>query len=124
MAKYFTIAQANEVVQIIRPLMRQLLEMRASIQKKQPEAWPVVEKAAGNGGNKAASKVALEFEKMETLVKAIQGTGALLKDLNSGLVDFLALRDGREVYLCWRYGEDEIQYWHEIEAGYSGRHPI
>jgi hypothetical protein len=124
MAKYFTIAQANEVVHIIRPLMRQLLEMRASIQKKQPEAWPVVEKAAGNGGNKAASKVALEFEKMETLVKAIRGTGALLKDLNSGLVDFLALRDGREVFLCWRYGEDEIQYWHEIEAGYSGRHPI
>lgn len=124
MAKFFTVKQANEVVTIIRPLMRQLLEMRASIQEKQPEAWPALEKSAGNGGNKVASKVALEFEKMETLVKAIQGTGALLKDLNSGLVDFLSLRDGREVYLCWRYGEEQIQYWHEIEAGFSGRNPI
>jgi hypothetical protein len=124
MAKFFTVQQANEVVTIIRPLMHQLLEMRASIQEKQPEAWPALEKAAGNGGNKVASKVALEFEKMETLVKAIQGTGALLKDLNSGLVDFLSLRDGREVYLCWRYGEEQIQYWHEIEAGFSGRNPI
>lgn len=124
MAKFFTVAEANQVIEIIRPLMRQLLEMRASIHRKQPEAWPVLEKAAGNGGNKAASQVALEFEKMETLVKAIQGTGALLKDLNTGLVDFLTVRDGHEVYLCWRYGEDEIHYWHEIDAGFSGRNPI
>jgi hypothetical protein len=124
MAKLFTVAEANQVITIIRPLMRQLLEMRASIQRKQPEAWLAVEKAAGNGGNKAASHVALEFEKMETLVKAIQGTGALVKDLNSGLVDFLSVRDGREVYLCWRYGEDEIHYWHDIDAGFSGRNPI
>jgi hypothetical protein len=124
MAKLFTVAEANQVITIIRPLMRQLLEMRASIQRKQPEAWPAVEKAAGNGGNKAASHVALKFEKMETLVKAIQGTGALVKDLDSGLVDFLSVRDGREVYLCWRYGEDEIHYWHDIDAGFSGRNPI
>jgi hypothetical protein len=61
---------------------------------------------------------------METLVKAIQGTGALLKDLNSGLVDFLTIREGRQVYLCWRFGEDEISYWHEIETGFSGRLPL
>ena len=54
----------------------------------------------------------------------IQDTGALIKDINIGLLDFPALRDGREVYLCWQYGEGDIAYWHEIDAGYEGRQPI
>ena len=124
MAKYFSVAQANEVITLIQPLMRQLLEMRETIQNQQPQVWAVLEKAAGNGGSKVASSVALEFEKMESLIRAIQGTGALVKDLNLGLVDFLTWRDGREVYLCWQYGEAKISYWHEISAGYSERHPI
>ena len=124
MAKYFTVTQANEVIKLIQPLMRQLLEMRETIQKQQPQVWSVLEKSAGNGGSKVASSVALEFEKMETLIKAIQGTGALVKDLNLGLVDFLTWREGREVYLCWQYGESEIRYWHDISVGYSDRHPI
>ncbi len=124
MAKYFTVEEANQVVQIIRPLMKQLLELRRSIQAKQPEAWPALEKAAGNGGNKVTSQIALEFMKLESIVHAIQGTGAVVKDLNAGLVDFLTIRDGREVYLCWQYGEEEIQYWHDIETGFSGRQPL
>jgi len=39
-------------------------------------------------------------------------------------LDFSALKNGREVYLCWQYGEDDIQYWHEVEAGFAGRQPI
>jgi hypothetical protein len=124
MAKYFTVAEANEIVQIIRPLMQQLLKLRQSVQVKQPEAWAALEKAAGNGGNKASGKIAMEFAKMESLVQAIQGTGALVKDLNNGLVDFLTIREGREVYLCWQYGEEEIGYWHDIETGFSGRQPL
>jgi hypothetical protein len=95
MAKYFSVEEANELVQIIRPLMIQLLELRQSIQEKQSASLAAVEKASGNGGNKAASKIALEFVTMESLVQAIQGTGAILKDLNNGLVDFLSLREGR-----------------------------
>jgi hypothetical protein len=48
----------------------------------------------------------------------------LIKDVNLGLLDFPALKDGREVYFCWQYGEGEIAFWHEIEAGYAGRQPI
>jgi len=44
--------------------------------------------------------------------------------LTIGLIDFVGLRDGREVYLCWKYGEDSIQFWHEIEAGFQGRRLI
>jgi hypothetical protein len=65
-----------------------------------------------------------DFEKLDALVHQIQDTGAQIKDINTGLLDFSALKNGREVYLCWQHGEDDIQYWHEIEAGFAGRQPI
>ena len=54
----------------------------------------------------------------------IQDLGVLVKDINLGLLDFPALREGQEVYLCWQYGEGEIAFWHEVEAGFAGRQPI
>jgi hypothetical protein len=65
-----------------------------------------------------------DFERLDVLVHQIQDLGVLIKDINLGLLDFPALKDGRGVYLCWRYGEGEIAYWHEIEAGFAGRQPI
>jgi hypothetical protein len=66
----------------------------------------------------------LEFKRLDVLVHKIRDTGVLFKDINLGLLDFPALKDGREIYLCWKYGEGEIAFWHEIEAGYAGRRPI
>lgn len=123
-SRYFSLEQANAVVRAIRPMIGEILAIRQSILDKQPQVWPVLEKTVGNGGSKAASQVAHEYQRMSDLVKEINSTGAILKDINSGLVDFLALRDGREVYLCWQYGEEEIRYWHDIEAGYAGRELI
>jgi hypothetical protein len=54
----------------------------------------------------------------------VEKTGAQLKDLRTGLVDFLSRRQGREVFLCWRYGEPEVRYWHDLEAGFAGRQLI
>jgi hypothetical protein len=51
-------------------------------------------------------------------------TGAILRDINTGLVDFPALREGRKICLCWRYGEGEIAYWHETDTGFSKRRSI
>jgi hypothetical protein len=47
-----------------------------------------------------------------------------LKDLSTGLIDFRAQREGREVYLCWKLGEPEVEYWHELDTGFAGRLPI
>jgi hypothetical protein len=91
---------------------------------RRPDVWPVIEKAAGNGGSKAASEVEREFERLDGIVHSIQELGAVVKDMNTGLIDFPALREGREVYLCWRFGEAEILYWHETDAGFSGRQAL
>ncbi len=47
-----------------------------------------------------------------------------LKDIPTGLIDFRAMREGREIYLCWRLGEPEVEYWHELTTGFDGRQPL
>jgi len=122
--RYFTLPEANETLDLIRPLMDEVQAIRIKILKNQPEAWPAIEKSAGNGGNRALSNMVQDFEKFDALIHRIQDMDVLIKDINLGLLDFPALKDGREVYLCWQYGEGEIAFWHEVEEGYAGRQPI
>lgn len=124
MPRYFTLQEANEVLNAIRPLLDEIQTIRKEILARKPEVWPVVERAAGNGGSQSASKLVREFERLDAFVHQVQDTGVLFKDINAGLLDFPALKDGREVYLCWQYGEDDIAFWHEVEAGYAGRQSI
>ena len=124
MSQYFTLQQANEALNIIRPLMDEVQAIREKIMSTQPEAWKAIEKSVGNGGSRALSRIVQDFEKLDALVHQILDTGVLIKDVNIGLLDFPALKDGREVYLCWQYGEGDIAFWHEIEAGFAGRQPI
>jgi hypothetical protein len=122
--RYFTLQEANETLNLIRPLMDEVQAIRIKILKNQPEAWPAIEKSAGNGGNRALSNMVQDFEKFDALIHRIQDMDVLIKDINLGLLDFPALKDGREVYLCWQYGEGDIAFWHEVEEGYAGRQPI
>ena len=122
--RYFTLQEANETLNLIRPLMDEVQAIRIKILKNQPEAWPAIEKSAGNGGNRALSNMVQDFEKFDALIHRIQDMDVLIKDINLGLLDFPAWKDGREVYLCWQYGESDIAFWHEVEAGYAGRQPI
>ncbi|HEX6032801.1 MAG TPA: DUF2203 domain-containing protein [Anaerolineales bacterium] len=124
MPRYFTLPEANETLNSIRPLVDEIQVIRQEILRNQPEAWPAIEKSAGNGGNRALSNMVKDFEQLDMLVHQIQDLGVLIKDINLGLLDFPALRVGREVYLCWQYGEGEIAFWHEVEAGFAGRQPI
>ncbi|MGH9326622.1 MAG: DUF2203 domain-containing protein [Terriglobia bacterium] len=62
--------------------------------------------------------------RVEEMVGEIQETGCVVKDVEEGLVDFPTLRDGREVYLCWKMGEKRIEYWHGIDEGFARRKPL
>jgi hypothetical protein len=124
MTNYFTLQQARDALTKIRPLMDEIQGIRLEVLARRPDVWPVVERAAGNGGSQVASKLVREFERLDALIHQVQDTGVLFKDINLGLLDFPALRNGREVYLCWKHGEKDIEFWHEIEAGYAGRRPI
>jgi hypothetical protein len=124
MPKFFTLQQANDALTIIRPAMEEVQAIRQKILDKQPETWNAIEKSVGNGGSATLSRMVNDFEKLDSLVHRILDTGAQIKDINLGLLDFSALKEGREVYLCWKYGEGEIAFWHEVDDGFAGRQPI
>ena len=124
MPKYFTLQEANQELISIRAWMDEIQTIRGEILKHQPEIWSVMEKSAGNGGNPTLSRMVKSFDRLDELIHAIQDSSVIIKDINTGLLDFPALRDEREVYLCWKYGEHNIQFWHEIEDGFAGRQSI
>jgi len=124
MPRYFTLPEANEALVSIRPWMDEIQTIRSEILVHQPEIWSVMEKSAGNGGNPTLSRLVKTFDRLDALIHNIQDTGVIIKDINTGLLDFPAIKDEREVYLCWKHGEGDIAYWHEIEDGFAGRQSI
>lgn len=124
MPRYFTLSEANETLNTIRPLVDEIQAIRQKVLSSQPEIWSALEKSVGNGGNRSLSLLIQDFEQLDALVHSILELGVLIKDINTGLLDFPALREGREVYLCWQLGEGEIAFWHEVDSGYAGRQPI
>lgn len=121
---YFSLEEANAALEIIRPLMGEIQSIRSNIMAHQPEIWPAIERSAGNGGNPTLSKLVKDFERLDTLLHQVLATGVQVKDLGTGLLDFPAWRQDHEVYLCWKYGEQKILFWHEVDAGFAGRQPI
>lgn len=122
--KFFTLDEANAMLPRLRTIVAQMLAARQRIVDAQPELWPMLEKSAGNGGTAHAGKLLADFERVRSSMQAIDALGIELKDVNTGLVDFLTERDGRVVYLCWRYDEPEVGFWHDLEAGFAGRQPL
>jgi len=82
------------------------------------------EHAPGNGGGGPGKQVGEAFLELRNGVLAFQERGIVLRDLDRGLVDFPALREGREVYLCWIDGEADIEFWHDLDAGFAGRQAL
>jgi hypothetical protein len=121
---YFTLQEANAALSIIRPLIEEIQSIRRHILTTRPQIWSALERSSGNGGNPALSKSVVEFQRLDDLVHQVLATGAEIKDLSSGLLDFRAWRGDREVYLCWKYGEAAIEFWHEVDTGFGGRRPI
>lgn len=122
--RYFSLDEARATLPKVKALMEQVQSARREILRVRPDALPAIEKAATNGGNKAAGELSVQAMRLEQGVKGILALGVTVKDIDTGLVDFLGLRNGREVYLCWRYGEEELAFWHELNAGFAGRHPL
>ncbi|GAP64265.1 hypothetical protein ARMA_2688 [Ardenticatena maritima] len=122
--KTFTVEEANALLPLLRPRVEALLKLRGEILHHRSEVLAIVEGAEGEGGSRSATEMADRFRRMQMLVESIQRFGVVVRDVNSGLIDFPAERHGQRVYLCWQYGEPRILYWHEEHVGYAGRRSI
>jgi hypothetical protein len=129
--RYFTAEEANDALLEVRPLTEELVGHRRALVELQELQVSLTERIAGNGGNVEPRELQDIQERLDEevagiarCVARIHEAGALVKDLDEGLVDFPARREGVDVLLCWRLGEDEVGYWHGLDEGFSGRKPL
>ena len=121
--RHFTAEEANALLDALRPLLQQLSEARDALVDADDHAR-LSEATPTNGGGEPGRRVGEAFLEVRRLLLSIQEAGIVVRDIERGLIDFPAIRDGEEVYLCWEIGEDEVAWWHDLEAGYRGRQPL
>lgn len=123
--KVFTVNEANELIPSVRPRLEKIrhnYEFLARLREPARAAAAASEFGGGMEGGSAYVKTLYEIGKLTT---ELHDLGIQLKDYMSGLIDFPSMRDGRIVLLCWQLGEgDEIEFWHELDAGFAGRKPL
>jgi hypothetical protein len=101
-----------------------MLQARREVLDLQPQLWPIIERAALNGGNKTVTEATRQIMIIQDAIYMLTELGIQVKDLNTGLIDFPAQHHGRTVLLCWQYDEPSVQFWHDVDTGFSGRQRI
>ena len=122
-ARHYTVDQANAALEWVSERLEKLRAAREQLSDEEARS-ALGEAAPSNGGGAPGRVVSEAFLQLQRTLGELQAMEVVLRDLERGLVDFPAMRDGREVYLCWEAGESEIEFWHDIEAGYGGRQPL
>ena len=122
-ARHYSVGEANAALDWVAERIVRLREARAGLGDEEARA-ALTEAAPGNGGGEPGRVVSEAFLALRSALGELQAMEIVLRDLDRGLVDFPALRDGNEIYLCWEEGEGEVSFWHDIEGGYDGREPL
>ncbi len=131
MDRLFTVDEAVALLPEVVPIVAEIVEARAKLERTEQEILALHWKARANGHVKEEGSFATgEASRAELLARVngqiirLQELGVELKDPRIGLIDFRSLRDDRVVYLCWKLGEPTVAYWHDLDAGYAGRQPL
>jgi hypothetical protein len=130
MAHYFTREEAEALLPQISVVLREIQVKYESVLQTQEELDALRMQAAGDGYHlqdrimNLQRELSQQAQTLRKLLDELTGFGCVLKDPERGLIDFLSLRNGREIYLCWYLGEERINFWHDLEAGFAGRQPL
>ena len=121
--RHYSVQEANAAIPWVVERIERLRSARVRLTDEEVRE-ALSEAAPMNGGGDPGRHVSEAFLDMRSALAELQATEIVLRDLDRGLIDFPALRDGNEVYLCWEEGEDEVAYWHDLDSGYGGRQPL
>lgn len=117
----FTLDEANGRLDGLRATLERIREARHALLSAGERVRGA---AVGDGGGIDGAAYWEATRTLRREVEALSEEGIILRDAERGLVDFPAEREGREIYLCWRLGEDSVGHWHEVDAGFPGRRPL
>jgi hypothetical protein len=131
MERTFTLEEANAAVEQLRPVVERMVEHRRRLDAAQRRQAQLLTRIAGNGGDlqpsdlrEVAAEIQAEADAIAECAEQINDAGAQIKSLEEGLLDFPSIRDGEDVLLCWKLGEDEIGFYHGLDEGFAGRKPL
>jgi len=119
--RVFTVEEANALLPEIVPLLETLRDSQRAMAERQDE---VLSSATGNGGGSAGKEFLEASQAAGSALAAITSHGIEVRDPDTGLIDFPSERDGEEIFLCWRLGEDAVAWWHPTDTGFTGRQPL
>jgi len=124
--KIFTVQEANALLPNVKVIVGKIQGAHRQLSRYRDEAKKAAEAAEqGGGGLSYGLAYATILTELTTHLADLESLGVQLKDFERGLVDFPSLRDGRVVLLCWQLGEgDELEWWHDVDAGFAGRTPL
>ena len=132
--KYFTVEEANHTLPLVRAIVTDIVNHFREIHERKERLLLIRPKSGGgpreteNVYSEEVQQIEDELEKdvarLHDYVDEVQSLGVELKDFVRGLVDFPAIIEGREVYLCWQLGEAEVSFWHELDSGFQGRQSL
>ncbi|HYH27975.1 MAG TPA: DUF2203 domain-containing protein [Actinomycetota bacterium] len=121
MGRRYTVDEANAALPAVRESVLRLRDARRIVIE---HGERVRGSASRNGGGAEGAAYWEALRTMRTELEHLAGEGVILRDTESGLLDFPSEREGREIQLCWKLGEDRVTHWHEIDAGFSNRRPL
>lgn len=125
-AKVFTLDEANRMLPLVERIVRDIVAAHHALQERAAEYSTL--DSAGPGTDERRQELRRQIdtftEHINGYIAELHRLGCLFKGFDEGLVDFYALRGDQPVFLCWKLGEDAIEWWHELDAGYTGRQPV
>jgi hypothetical protein len=121
--RHFTVEEANAQLERIEPMLLKLREAKNELLDDEARE-ALTEASTTNGGGEPGKQVGEAFLEVRRILAELNEAGIVVRDVDRGLIDFPAMIDGEEVYLCWQLGEGEIAFWHDLESGFGGRRPL
>ncbi len=122
--RYFSVAEARSLLPTVRKLADRMVGISSELEGYGKVAQALAEHRPYDAGSPAGTNYILLLVALRSQVTRLQELGCLVKGVQEGLIDFPHVREGREVYLCWKLGEEDITYWHEVDSGFAGRSPL
>lgn len=122
--RHFTLERADDTLPLVKRVVADIVKQYGRYRALQARRAAIAGAATVDERDQLDLEIDASETRLKGLIEELEPIGCQLKDPRSGLIDFPALHDDREVLLCWKHGEPRIAFWHELDTGFAGRRPI
>ncbi|MFM8251380.1 MAG: DUF2203 domain-containing protein [Planctomycetota bacterium] len=129
--RLFTVEEANQMLPLVKSIVRDIVELSRDLIERREQLRLLAGDRSKRTGNlydeeiaQRESEAEQDLQRLESFVHELMELGVELKDPREGLVDFPTIMDGRPALLCWKLGEEDVRFWHDLHAGFAGRQPL